>query len=175
MPIFSKRRKVRLTKHRVAESPFGQIRISHDSWPSVIARVQGPGMPTVTVLPDRDSGGMSVNGQHVPLKRRNRGWDPRRITRTRSALVGDRGYELRPIGLCRSQLLRDGELIADTYGTLRSYSPFREIPGIDARLTWSPGADPTDVAIGHAMVVAFGAGAPGTLASLTFFWLDWLN
>ena len=175
MPIFSKRRKVHLTKHRTADSPFGPIRISHDRWPSVIALVQGPGMPTVTVLPDRDLGGMSVDGRRVPLKRGSRGWDPRRMARTRSALVGDRGYELRPTGLRRGQLLRDGRLIADTHGTLVSYSPFREIPGIDARLTWYPSADPTDVAIGQAMVVAFGAGAPGALASLTLFWLDWLN
>ncbi|WP_280664392.1 MULTISPECIES: hypothetical protein [unclassified Kitasatospora] len=161
----------------MADSPFGPIRISHDSWPSVIALVQGEGMPAVTVRPGRDNGGgMSVNGRRVTTSHRTgRRWDPRRAARTRTALVGDRGYELRPTGVCRSQILRNGTPVAEARGTLLSYSPFHEIPGIDARLTWSPGVDPTDVAIGQAMVVAFGAGAPGALTTLAFFWLDFIN
>jgi hypothetical protein len=173
--IFSKRRKVRLSQHRMADSPFGPIRISRDRWPSVIALVQGSNMPTVSVMTGRDSGGgMGVDGQHVPVSRSS-GWDPRRIARTRSVLVGERGYELRPTGWCRAQLLRNGILIADAYGTLVSYLPFREVPGIDARLAWRPGVDPTDVAIGQAMVVGFGAGAPGALATIIFFWLALLD
>ncbi|WP_280692761.1 hypothetical protein [Kitasatospora sp. GAS204B] len=176
MSVFTKRRKVRLSKHRMVDSPFGPIRISHDSWPSVIALVQGEGMPAVTVLPDRDHGAMSVDGRRVTTSRRtDRRWDPRRAARTRNALVGGRGYELRPTGLCRARLLRDGTPIAEARGTLLSYSPFQQIPGIDARLTWSHGVDPTDVAIGQAMVVAFGAGAPGALTTLAFCWLDWIN
>ncbi|WP_280725939.1 hypothetical protein [Kitasatospora sp. MAA4] len=176
MSIFTKRRQVRLSHHFVADSPFGPVRISHDGWPSVIALVQGPGMPNVTVRPGRDDGGLSINRQTVSTDRSAaRRWDPRRSARTRTARVGDRGYELRPTGLRRARLLRDGTPIAEARGTLRSYSPFRDIPGSDARLSWTPGVDPTDVAMGQALVVAFGAGAPGALTALTFFWLDWIG
>lgn len=172
--MFRGRRKVRLTRHRAIDSPFGQLRISYDSWPSVIAVLDGPNVPTVKTLPGRDLGGMTFDGRPVPLQRAGRAWSMTRASRTRTALVGDRGYELRPTGLRRARLLRDGRPIADASGTLRSYSPFREIPGLDARLRWQPGVDPTDVAIGQAMVVAFGAGAPGALANVFLFWLDWI-
>ena len=174
MSVLGGRRRVRLTQHRTVDSPFGPLRISHDRWPSVVAVIDGQHLPTIKVLPDRDLGGMSVNGRPVPLKRGGRAWSMRRATRTRTALVGDRGYELRPTGLRSADLLRDGTHIADAHGTLISYSPFREIPGLDAHLRWQPGVDPTDVAVGQAMVVAFGAGAPGALTNLAFFWLDWL-
>ncbi|GAB3976107.1 hypothetical protein GCM10029978_062080 [Actinoallomurus acanthiterrae] len=173
MPIFTKRRKVRLSQHHEVDSPHGPLRISHDRWPSVLALVDGPGIPAVTVLPGR---GMSMNGQRMPARQgTRRGWDPRRKARTCTVLAGDRGYELRPTGLLRARLLRDGAPIATVRGRLADYSPFRNIPGIDARLSWSDGVDPTDVAIGQAMVVAFGAGAPGALARLVFFWLDWIS
>ncbi|MFF5018624.1 hypothetical protein [Streptomyces sp. NPDC001165] len=86
-------------------------------------------------------------------------------------MVGERTYELRPTSLRRARLLRNGTPIAEARGTLRSYASLRDIPGIDARLTWSHGLDPTDVAIGQAMVVAFGAGAPGALATFISSWL----
>jgi hypothetical protein len=173
MSIFAKRRKVRLSQHRMVESPHGRLRISHDRWPSVVALVDGPGIPAVTVLPGR---GMSVNGQRMPARQgTRRGWDPRRKARVCTVLAGDRGYELRRTGLLRARLLRGGVLIATARGRLAGYSPLRNIPGIDARLSWSDGVDPTDVAIGQAMVVAFGAGAPGALARLVFFWLEWIS
>lgn len=140
MSIFTKRRQVRLSKHHMAASPFGPIRVSYDGGPSVIALVQGPGIPPVTVLP---GGGMSVDGQRVPMRKgAGRGWDPRRVARTSTVLVGDRSYELRPTRLFQSRLLRNGTLIAEAHGTLRSYSPFRSIPDIDAILTWSYGVTP---------------------------------
>src|SRR2546422_6135794 len=36
-----------------------------------------------------------------------RRWDPRRIARASTALVGNRGYELRPTGLFQARLLRE--------------------------------------------------------------------
>ncbi|WP_225102542.1 hypothetical protein [Streptomyces sp. CoH27] len=108
----------------------------------------------------------------IPTRRGNDGpWALRRRTRTRTALVGGRTYELRPTGLCRARLLRNSTPIAEARGTLRSYVSLRDIPGIDARLTWSHGLEPTDVAIGHAMVFTLGAGAPGVLATLASSWL----
>jgi hypothetical protein len=161
---------VRLSRHRTAASPFGPVRISHDRWPSVIVHVEGPGMPAVTVLPGR---GLSVDGRRVPARQGvGSGWDLRRKARACTARVGDRDYLLRPTGLFRARLLRDGTPIAGVRGGLRSYSPVRTLPGIDARLDWAPGVDPTDVAVGQAMVVAFGAGAPGALARLFLFWLE---
>ncbi|MQS15591.1 hypothetical protein F7Q99_25795 [Streptomyces kaniharaensis] len=167
-----KRRKVHLSQQRVADSPFGPIRIDYDRWPSVVARVHGAGIPAVTMLPGRDHGRLTINGFQVPTNRASTGWDPRRKARTRTALVGDRGYELRPTALCRAELRRNGQVIAQARGSLRSYSPFRTIPGLDARVTWSHGVDATDVAVGQAMVVAFGAGAPGALQSIFLFWAD---
>ncbi|MEU6509992.1 hypothetical protein [Streptomyces sp. NPDC046942] len=173
MSIFSKRRTVRLSQHRTAESPFGPIRISYDRWPAVIALVQGPGMPPVTVRPGREHGWIKVDGQVIPTRRGSDSrWALRRRTRTRTAVVGERTYELRPTGLCRARILRDGMPIAEAHGTLGAYGPLRGIPGIDARLTWSHGLGRYDVAIGQAMVVAFGAGAPGALATIASFWLD---
>ncbi|MER6068123.1 hypothetical protein ABT187_04535 [Streptomyces sp. NPDC001817] len=173
MSIFSKRITVRLSQHRTADSPFGPIRISYDRWPSVIALVQGPGMPPITVRPDREHGWIKVDGQVVPTRRGSDSrWALRRRTRTRTAVVGERTYELQPTSLCRARLLRNGTPIAEAHGALSSYGLFRTIPGIDARLIWSPGLDPYDVAIGQAMVVAFGAGAPGALASLVAFGFD---
>ncbi|GGU93046.1 hypothetical protein GCM10010260_29830 [Streptomyces filipinensis] len=173
MSFFSKRRTIRLSQDRTADSPFGPIRISYNSGLTVIALVQGPGMPPVTVVPGRDRGTLSINQQVIPTRRGDDSrWALRRRTRTRTALVGDRSYELRPIGLCRARLLRNGTPIAEARGTLRSYACLRDIPGIDARLTWSHGLDPTDVAIGQAMVFAFGAGAPGALGSIVSFCLD---
>ncbi|MFB9832733.1 hypothetical protein [Actinoallomurus acaciae] len=170
MSIFTRRRRVRLSRHRTAAGPFGPVRISRDRRPSVLAHVEGPGIPAVTVLPGRD---LSVNGERAPTGRDvGRWWDPRRKARTCTARVGDRGYELRPTGLFRARLLRDGTPIATAHGGLRSYSPVRSHPGIDARLDWSSGADPTDVAVGQAMVIAFGAGAPGALTRVLLFWLD---
>ena len=173
MSIFTKRRKVRLSQHRMADSPHGPIRISHDRWPSVIAFVDGPGIPAVTVQPRH---GLNINGQRLHTRQgTGNGWDPRRNARTCTVVVGDRRYELRPTGLLRARLLRDGMLIAKARRSVRSYSPFRGIPGVDAQLTWSPGVDPTDVAIGQALVVAYGGGAPGALARLAFFWLEWFS
>ncbi|MFD7162308.1 hypothetical protein [Streptomyces violascens] len=172
MSFFNKRRTIRLSQHRTADSPFGPIRISYNPGPAVIALIQGPGMPPVTVVPGRDHGQIKLNGQVIPTRRRksNR-WALCRRSRTRTAAVGERTYELRPVSLRQARLLRNGTLIAEAQGTLRSYASLRDIPGIDARLTWSHGLDPTDVAIGQAMVVAFGAGAPGALASIASFWL----
>ncbi|MER6026283.1 hypothetical protein [Streptomyces sp. NPDC001851] len=173
MSVFSKRRTVRLSQHRTADSPFGPIRISYDRWPSVVALVQGPGMPPVTVRPDREHGWIKVDGRVIPTRRGSDGrWALRRRTRTRTAVVGERTYELLPTGLCRARLVRNGTPIAEAHGTLSAYGLFRTIPGIDARLTWSHGLDPYDVAIGQALVVAFGAGAPGALATIASFWLD---
>ncbi|MFD7902738.1 hypothetical protein ACFV4F_42045 [Kitasatospora sp. NPDC059722] len=171
----AQRRKVHLSQQRVADSPFGPLQISHDRWPSVIVRLTGAGIPTVTAVPDREHGALSVNGHHVPTVRGSRGWDPRRKARTRTALVGARGYELRPTGLCRAELRRDGAVIGRASSGLGAYSPFRSIPGIDAKIAWSPGVDPTDVAVGQAMVVTFGAGAPGAFQRCFMFWLDWVN
>ncbi|GHE15430.1 hypothetical protein [Streptomyces alanosinicus] len=174
MSFFSKRRTIRLSQHRTADSPFGPIRISYNpGLLTVIALVQGPGMPSVTVVPGRDRGAMSINGQVIPTRRGNDGrWALRRRTRTRTALLGERTYELRPTSLRRARLLRNGTHIAEARGTLRSYASLRDIPGLDARLSWSHGLDPTDVAIGQSMVLAFGAGAPGALSSLASFCLD---
>ncbi|MGW2373733.1 MULTISPECIES: hypothetical protein [Kitasatospora] len=151
-------------QQRVIEGPFGPIQISHDRWPSVIARVQGAGMPTVTVVPDRDHGAMNINGHDVPTTRAR--------NRTRTAVVGDRAYELRPTSLRRAELRRNGVLIAHARGTYRSYAPGSTIPGLDARVNWSQGIDPTDVAVGQAMLLAFGAGAPGALLRFCLFWYD---
>ncbi|MFG3223428.1 hypothetical protein ACGF07_01425 [Kitasatospora sp. NPDC048194] len=151
-------------RQRVVNGPFGPIRISHDRRPSVIARVQGAGMPTVTVVPDREHGAMNINGQNVPMSRTR--------NRTRTAVVGDRSYELRATSLRRAELRRNGALIAHARGSFRSYSPGNTIPGLDARITWSQGVDPTDVAVGQAMVIGFGAGAPGAVLRTVFFWVD---
>ncbi|GHI04313.1 hypothetical protein AQI88_26105 [Streptomyces cellostaticus] len=172
MSFLSRRRTVRLSQHRTADSPFGPVRISYNPGPAVIALVQGPGMPPVTVVPGRDHGQIKVDGQVIPMRRGNGNrWALRRRSRTRTAVVRERTYELRPTSLRQARLLRNGTPIAEAHGTLRSYASLRDIPGIDARLTWSHGLDPTDVAIGQAMVLAFGAGAPGALASLAFSWL----
>ncbi|MGW2814084.1 hypothetical protein [Streptomyces sp. NPDC001415] len=172
MSFFNKRRTIRLSQHRTADSPFGPIRISYNPGPAVVALIQGPGMPPVTVVPGRDHGQIKLNGHVIPTRRRNTNrWALRRRSRTRTAVVGGRTYELRPVSLRQARLLRNGTLVAEARGTLRSYASLRDIPGIDARLTWSHGLDPTDVAIGQAMVVAFGAGAPGALASIVSFWL----
>ncbi|WP_406202941.1 hypothetical protein OH807_25560 [Kitasatospora sp. NBC_01560] len=166
------RRKVPLSQQHVVDSPFGRIQIDYDRWPSVVARLHGAGIPGVTLVPDRDHGAMTVNGHHVPTGRKSSGWDPRRASRTRTALVGDRSYELRPTALRRAELWRNGVLLARARGTLRAWAPGRSIPGLDARVTWSQGVDPTDVAIGQAMVTGFGAGAPGALLRIPLFWLD---
>ncbi|MFD5465501.1 hypothetical protein ACFWIQ_22110 [Kitasatospora sp. NPDC127059] len=120
-------------------------------------------MPTVTVVPDRDYGAMNINGQSVPTTRKSR---------TRTAVLGDRTYELKATSLRRAELRRNGQLIAHAHGTYRSYAPGKSIPGLDARVTWSHGIDPTDVAVGQAMVVGFGAGAPGAVLRTVFFWVD---
>ncbi|MFI2202739.1 hypothetical protein ACH47Z_18545 [Streptomyces sp. NPDC020192] len=173
MSLFSRRRTVRLSQHRTADSPFGPIRISFNRGPAVIALVQGPGMPPVTVVPGRDHGQIKVDGQVIPTRRGNgKRWALRRRSHTRTAVVGERTYELRPTGLCRARLLRNGAPIAEAHGTLSAYLSLRGIPGIDAQLTWSHGLDPTDVAIGQAMVFAFGAGAPGALATIVSSLLD---
>ncbi|MFJ8625426.1 hypothetical protein ACIRD3_21615 [Kitasatospora sp. NPDC093550] len=157
-------RKVSLSQQRVVDGPFGPIRIDYDRWPSVVARVHGAGTPVVTVVPDREHGAMNVNGHSVPTGKGR--------SRTRTALVGDRGYELRATGLRKAELWRGGTLIAHAHGSFRAYAPGRTIPGLDARVTWSQGVDPTDVAIGQAMVVGFGAGAPGGLLRFLMFWID---
>ncbi|MEU1285361.1 hypothetical protein [Kitasatospora sp. NPDC005856] len=153
-------------QQRVIDGPFGPIQVGYDRWPSVVARVQGSGVPTVTVVPDRDHGAINVNGHNVPTTRKSR---------TRTAVLGDRGYELRSTGLRRAELRRNGELIARARGTFRSYAPGRTVPGLDAEVTWSQGIDPTDVAVGQAMVLAFGAGAPGAVLRTVFFWYDNLS
>jgi hypothetical protein len=171
--LFSKRRTVQLSNHRTTDSPLGAIRISYSNGPGVIVAVQAPHMPPVTVVPGRDVGAMSMNKQVIPSPATTRSrWSPRRKARTRTALVGDRVYELRPVGLRRAQLRRDGAIIAQAHGTWSSYNPFREIPGLDARLTWSERVDATDVAIGQSMVVAYGAGAPGGIAALFGIWVN---
>ncbi|MEU4115902.1 hypothetical protein AB0F71_15580 [Kitasatospora sp. NPDC028055] len=154
-------------QQRVIDGPFGPIQISHDRWPSVVARVQGAGIPAVTVVPDRDHGAMNMGGHNIPTSRAR--------NRTRTAVVGDRTYELRPRGLRRAELRRNGTLIAHAHGTFRSYAPGRTIPGLDAKVTWSQGIDPTDVAVGQAMVLGFGAGAPGIILRTIFFWYDNLS
>ncbi|MEU2712088.1 hypothetical protein [Streptomyces sp. NPDC007205] len=176
MALFIRRRKVRLSNHRTADSPLGSVRISYSDGPGAIVAVQVPHTPIVTVIPDRQIGTMSMDERVIPCTtpRRSR-WDPRRTARTRTALVGDRAYELRPTGLRRAQLRRNGELIAEACGTLAAYSPFRTIPGLDAGLAWSGRVDTTDVAIGQSMVIAYGAGAPGGIASFLAIWLDWLS
>ncbi|MEV5878975.1 hypothetical protein AB0L75_33095 [Streptomyces sp. NPDC052101] len=173
MSLFTRRRKVHLSNHRTVDSPLGPIRISYSNWPGVIVAVQSPQMPTVTVVPDRDIGAMSIDKQVIPCETAGRGgWNLRRKARTRTALVGDRAYELRPTGLRRAQLRRGGELLAEARGNWLSYSPFRAFPGLDARMTWAGWADATDVAIGQSMVVAYGAGAPGAITSLLGDWLS---
>ncbi len=161
-------------QQRVIDGPFGPIQISHDRWPSVVARVHGTGMPTVTVVPNRDHGAMNVNGQNIPMSSGG-GWGARRKSRTRTARVGDRTYELKPTSMRKAELRRNGVLIANAHGTLRSYAPGRGIPGLDARVKWTQAIDPTDVAIGQAMVLAFGAGAPGALSRTLLFWIDNAN
>ncbi|WP_188303250.1 hypothetical protein [Streptomyces sp. CBMA123] len=123
-------------------------------------------MPTVTVVPDRDHGAMNIGGHNVPMSRKSR---------TRTAVVGDRTYELRSTSLRRAELRRNGVLIAHARGTYRSYAPGRSIPGLDAKVTWSHGIDPTDVAVGQSMVIGFGAGAPGVVLRTIFFWYDNLS
>ncbi|MFF2080350.1 hypothetical protein ACFVXG_37025 [Kitasatospora sp. NPDC058162] len=151
-------------QQRVIDGPFGPIQISHDRWPSVIARVEVSGIPTVTVVPDRDHGAMNMGGHTIPTSRTR--------NRTRTAVVGDRTYELRPRGLRRAELRRNGTLIAHARGSFRSYAPGNTIPGLNAKVTWSQGIDPTDVAVAQAMVLAFGAGAPGIILRTIFFWYD---
>ncbi|MEU8923836.1 hypothetical protein AB0D10_23310 [Kitasatospora sp. NPDC048545] len=150
-------------QQRVIDGPFGPIQLSHDRWPSVVARIQGAGMPTVTVVPGRDHGALNINGHSIPTSRKSR---------TRKAVLGDRTYELRSTGLRRAELRRNGTLIAHAHGSFRSYAPGSTIPGLDARITWSQGIDPTDVAVGQAMVVGFGAGAPGAVLRTVLFWVD---
>lgn len=165
-----------LSNHRMVDSPLGRIRISYGGWPQVIVAVQSPQMPPVTVLPDRDVGALSIDRQVIPCTTARRSnWNPRRGARTRTAVVGDRAYELRPTGVRRAQLRRNGELLAEARGTWSAYGPLRTIPGLDARLSWAGWADATDVAIGQSMVLAFGAGAPGMLASFVGFCLDLLG
>ncbi|MGV4986690.1 hypothetical protein ACVB8X_12655 [Streptomyces sp. NRAIS4] len=90
MSFFSRRCTIRLSEHRTADSPFGPMRISYSpGLLTVIALVQGPGMPPVTVVPGRESGTLSINKQVIPTRRGNDSrWALRRRTRTRTALVG---------------------------------------------------------------------------------------
>lgn len=149
------------------------MRISQDAWPSVAARVDGPAIPTVTVVPGR---GIAVDGQWMPTANRTGSrWDPRRKARTRAVEAGGHRYELRPTGLCHARLTRDAMLIAEACDTLLAYFSFRAHRGIDARLTWMPGATPLDAALGQAMVLVFGAGAPGLLTAIAGFWLEWFT
>ncbi|MFF4813425.1 hypothetical protein ACFY2K_02460 [Kitasatospora sp. NPDC001309] len=120
-------------------------------------------MPTVTVVPDRDHGAINVNGHNVPTTRKSR---------TRTAVLGDRTYELRATSLRKAELRRNGAVIAHAQGSFRSYAPGSSIPGLHAEVTWSQAIDPTDVAVGQAMVLAFGAGAPGIVLRTVFFWTD---
>lgn len=165
-----------MSKQRVANGPFGPIQITFDGWPHVIGRVQGAGIPTATVVPNRDYGAINLNGQPVPTGRKSHSWwDPRRKSRTRTAQVADRTYELRPTALCKAELRRNGVVIAHAQSSLRAYFPGRTIPGLDATIRWSGGVDPTDVAIGQAMAVTFGVGSPGALQRIVFFWADNLS
>lgn len=155
------------------ETPYGPIRVRHDSMPSVLAVLDGPGIPTVTVL---IGGTITVDGRKaVTDPGIGSPWDPRRSARTSTVKTGTHRYELRPTGLRRARLRRDSTPIARARGTLRAYNPFRSWPGIDATLTWTPDATPQDVAIGQAMVLALGAGAPGALIRIATFWLDWFS
>ncbi|MDF2256290.1 hypothetical protein [Streptantibioticus ferralitis] len=171
MSVRSKRPPIPM-EARTTDGPFGPVHIRHDPWPAIVVQVQGAGMPTVRVaVPDREHAAMTVNGQRAPLSSPGR-WRLRRKSRTRHATVGNRGYALTPTGLRTSLLLRDGVPIADVLGTLAAYSPLRDLPGNDARLVWHGGIDPTDVAVGQAMVIGFGAGAPGALLGTIHALLD---
>lgn len=146
------------------------MEIAYDGWPSIVARVSGAGIPAVTILPGRT---IAVDGRRVPtVYGTGSRWDPRRRARTSAVEAGGHRYELRPTGLCHARLTRDAAPVAAARGTLRAYLPFRSFRGVDARLTWEPGATPLDVALGQAMVLAFGAGAPGALAWIITLWLD---
>jgi len=138
-----------------------------------MAVVDGPGLPTVTVLPGRT---IAVDGRRVPtVHGTGSGWDPRRAARTCAVEAGGHRYELRPTSLFRARVTRDDAVVALVRGTLGAYSPVRSFAGIDARLTWVPDVTPLDVALAQAMVVAFGPGAPGALARIGLFWLEWFS
>ncbi|WP_031068791.1 hypothetical protein [Streptomyces sp. NRRL WC-3742] len=154
------------------DGPFGPIQIDYDPWPSVVARIHGPGIPAVIAVPDRRHGRINFGGHSVPTSQNRSRWNPRRKSRAWTAVVGERTYELRPTTLRRAEVRRNGTVIARASSTLRSYSPGSTIPGRHARLTWSQGLDPTDVAIAQALVLTFGAGAPGALLRIFFFWYD---
>jgi hypothetical protein len=102
-------------------------------------------------------------------------WTLRRRSRRIRTTVAGRSYELRPIAGRRSRLYRDGTVVADARGGWAAYFPTHLLlPGRHADLTWRPGCDPTDVAVGHALVVGYGAGSPGALINVTWailtFW-----
>ncbi|WP_157858009.1 hypothetical protein [Streptomyces durhamensis] len=71
MSFFCKRRTIRLSQRRRTDCPLGPIRISYNAGLTVIALVQGPGMPPVTVVPGRDRGTLSINQQGIPTRRGN--------------------------------------------------------------------------------------------------------
>jgi hypothetical protein len=162
MPLFSRRRKIPLQTHEIT-SPLGPVRILHDRWPSVILHVDGPGMPPVRLVPDTDATSMLVGDIRAPLRHPSR-WALRRRSRTHTATVGNRRYDLKPVGVLRSHLLRDHAVVAEVHGTaVARYSPLSSLPGLKAKIRWRPGCDPTDITVGHALIVSFGAGAPGVL------------
>lgn len=160
----------RLEPARTVAGPYGPMRISRAGWPAAVVRVDGPGIPAVTVA----GATIGVDGRRAPTTTGS-GWDPRRKSYTRAVEIGGHRYELRPTGLFHARFTRDAVPVARARGTLLAYNPFRSLPGIDARLTWTPEAAPLDVALGQAMAIAFGAGSPGLLTWLFFFWLDWFG
>lgn len=174
MPVGGKRRVKIPLATRMLDGPLGPIRVLHDSWPSVILQVDGPGLPTVRVPPDRDAKTVFVNGQRHPLQQ-PRPFALRRRSRRYSTTVDGRVYVFAPRSFRSSQLLRDGIAVAEVRGTLAVYSPFHHLPGLDARITWCGAPDPLDVALGQALVIVFGAGSGGFLTNLVIGLVEFFN
>jgi hypothetical protein len=174
VPIF-RRRRPRLIAHTV-DGPRGPVRVRVDRWPQGLVAVDGPGMPAIGLaVLDIGIAALAVDAVKAPLSCPDR-WTLRRRSRRIRAEVAGRCYELRPIGGRRSRLTRDGVDVADASGGWAVYLPWHlSLPGQNARLTWRPWCEATDVAVGYALVIGFGAGSPGFLINLAWALLEFVS
>lgn len=142
--------------------PLGPVRLTYERLPREALQVDGPGLPAVRVVLDRDGRmfgrSLFVDGRRASVGRPRRRMLPPAADR-RTVTVGDRRYELAPSGLRRSLLTRNGLGVAEADGGLAAFVPGRRLPGGGAAIAWCGAADPLDVALAYAMVLAFGAGS----------------
>lgn len=166
--------KLEQRSHR-SDSPHGPVTVEL-LYGGAAVRVGGPGIPAVEILAATTRAPrMTIDGTAALLEVRTRRpgrHGVRDTLRTRGnswvqASVPAATYRLQPLDSRHARLLRDGRPVADATGGPR--------PSPDARLHWGPGVGQADVAVGHALAGAFGAGAHGLLWNLTAAWLDFLD